>query len=343
MLLRTFLDMVRGKELTVAQRAQAKLLHEMHFSQVQIAKRLQISRCAVQRCIKRAQFVSEKRSGRPRVTSVRTDNSILLMCKRSPRASSAKIQAQLPREETVSTRTIRRRLFTNGLKARRPAKKPLLSMKNIRDRLYFCNKYKNWSPEDWENVMYSDESTFTQFYSFTRHVRRPPGKRHDPKYCTAAVKQCAKLMVWASFSGKAGRGGLWFMPPGETITAATYQSILEEKLLPFRDIQQVEYFLHDGAPCHMAKSVTKWLREHRIPVIGPWPGSSPDLNPIENLWVQMKKKVAASNPTSAADLKEAIRRVWVTETSLEACKILARSMPKRIASVLAAKGRSTKY
>jgi transposase len=335
--------MARGKELTIAIRAQVKLLHDMNFSQVQIANRLKISRCAVQRCISRSQLISRKRSGRPKVTSARTDNSILVMCKRSPRASSSKIQLQLPIEEKVSTRTIRRRLFCSGFKSRRPAKKPMLTRKNIRDRIYFCNKYKNWSPDDWENVMFSDESTFTQFYSFARHVRRPIGSRYDPKYCTSAVKQSAKLMVWAAFSGKGGRGGIWFMPDGRTINAGVYQTILQDKLLPFRAIHGVDYFLHDGAPCHMAKSITKWLHDHSVPVIGPWPGSSPDLNPIENLWVQMEKKVAACNPTSAAHLKEVVKRMWVTETTVEACKTLARSMPKRIASVLAAKGHSTKY
>jgi len=90
-------------------------------------------------------------------------------------------------------------------------------------------------------------------------------------------------MVWAAFSGKGGRGGIWFMLPGQTINAPVYQTILHDKLLPFLRIHDVDYFLHDGAPCHTAKSITKWLQEHSVLVIGPWPGSSPDLNPIENL------------------------------------------------------------
>lgn len=130
---------------------------------------------------------------------------------------------------------------------------------------------------------------------------------------------------------------------GETINAAMYLRILEDKLLVFRQIHDVKYFQHDGAPCHTARTVTMWLKEKNIPVIGPWPGSSPDLNPIENLWIQMKRKVAAANPTSASHLKEIIKRVWINETSVETCKHLARSMPRRIADVLAAKGFHTKY
>ena len=40
-------------------------------------------------------------------------------------------------------------------------------------------------------------------------------------------------------------------------------------------------FQHDGAPCHKAKVITKWLGEQNIDILGPWPGNSPDLNPIE--------------------------------------------------------------
>ena len=205
--------MVHGAELSIAKRAQIMLLHDMGHSNRKIAEQPQISYGGVYRSITRMndrfvpEYKSRKRSGRPKASSATTDNSIILMAKRSPRASSAKIQSQLPVECKVSTRTIRRRLFHSGLKSHRPAKKPLLSKKNIRDRKTFCHKYRNWFEDQWENVLFSDESTFTQFYSFSGHVRRPIGKRNAPKYCTSAVKQCAKFMVWGAFSGKAGRGG----------------------------------------------------------------------------------------------------------------------------------------
>ena len=149
------------------------------------------------------------------------------------------------------------------------------------------------------------------------------GKRNALKYCTSAVKQCAKLMVWGAFSGKAGCGWIWFMEQGTTINSTIYKSILEEKMLRFRQIQDVEYFQHDGAPCHMAKTVKKWLADQNVLMIGPWPGSSPDLNPIENLWIQMKRKVAAHNPSSLQHFKEIVKKVWVTETSLDDCKAYA--------------------
>lgn len=61
---------------------------------------------------------------------------------------------------SASARTVRRRLLEDGLVSRRAAKKPLLSRKNIRDRLIFCKRYRDWTAEDWGKVIFSDESSF---------------------------------------------------------------------------------------------------------------------------------------------------------------------------------------
>ena len=34
-----------------------------------------------------------------------------------------------------------------------------------------------------------------------------------------------------------------------------------------------------NAPCHTSKKVKKWFEENNVEVI-PWPGNSPDLNPM---------------------------------------------------------------
>ena len=63
--------------------------------------------------------------------------------------------------------------------SRRAAKKPLLSRKNIRDRLIFCKRYRDWTAEDWGKVIFSDESPFQLFgASGKKLVRRRQGERY---------------------------------------------------------------------------------------------------------------------------------------------------------------------
>jgi len=122
-----------------------------------------------------------------------------------------------------------------------------------------------------------------------------------------------------------------------------YLDLLKEKLDPHMNILNCTIFQHDGAPCHRTKTVTQWLEQQGIEVLGPWPGSSPDLNPIENLWTFMKEQVSLKKPTSEKELIAAIKEVWTTRITPQYCETLACSMPDRIKAVLRAKGRHTKY
>ena len=55
---------------------------------------------------------------------------------------------------------------------------------------------------------------------------------------------------------------------------------------------------------HATKLVSIWLQKEGVEAVGPWPGNSPDLNPIENCRNYMKDRVLKFNPTSADDLKQ---------------------------------------
>jgi transposase len=49
-----------------------------------------------------------------------------------------------------------------------------------------------------------------------------------------------------------------------------------------------------------------------------WPGNSPDLNPVENCWSYMKKKLKGnSDITSLPKLLEAIKMMWVKDMKLD--------------------------
>ncbi len=139
-------------------------------------------------------------------------------------------------------------------------------------------------------------------------------------------------MVWAAMSS-AGVGPLCFLR--SKVNTAVYQEVLEHFMLPAADQLNGDadfIFQQDLAPAHSAKAASTWFKDHCIPVLN-WPANSPDLNPIENLWGIVKRKMRYARPNNAEELKDAIRATWALITP-EQCHRLIDSMPRRIAAVI---------
>ena len=91
-----------------------------------------------------------------------------------------------------------------------------------------------------------------------------------------------------------------------------YRKVLETRLLPqLKDwIPEGDFvFMHDGAPCRKAKSITKFLAEKDGKTF-PWPGNSTDMNPIENLWGIVKKRLKKINITTKVQMIENLIQIW---------------------------------
>lgn len=68
--------------------------------------------------------------------------------------------------------------------------------------------------------------------------------------------------------------------------------------------------LQDNAPAHTAGTTSSYLRSVGVDVLKKWPGSSPDLNPIEHVWAWVKQRVYKLRPKTQAELEKCIYEVW---------------------------------
>ncbi len=136
------------------------------------------------------------------------------------------------------------------------------------------------------------------------------------------------VMIWAAMSS-AGVGPLCFLK--STVNAAIYQEILEHFMLPSADKLYGDpdfIFQQDLAPAHTAKGTKSWFNDHGVTVLD-WPANSPDLNPIENLWGIVKRKMRDTRPNNADDLKATVKETWASIPPQQ-CHKLITSMPRRI-------------
>ncbi len=194
----------------------------------------------------------------------------------------------------------------------------------------------------WSKVLFSDESKFCiSFGNQGPRVWRKSGEAQNPCCLKSSVKFPQSVMIWAAMSS-AGVGPLCFLK--STVNAAIYQEILDHFMLPSADKLYGDadfIFQQDLAPAHTAKGTKSWFNDHGVTVLD-WPANSPDLNPIDNLWGIVKRKMRDTRSNNADELKATVKETWASIPPQQ-CHKLITSMPRRIEAVIKAKGAPTKY
>jgi hypothetical protein len=170
--------------------------------------------------------------------------------------------------QNVSVRTIQNHLQKDlKIPCRSATMKPLITKKMRKKRVALAKKFKDWTPEQWGKVMFSDESKFRTLRVVQRKVRRPLGSyRYSSQYTLKTMKHPDNVMVWACFTGDVRRGGLYFLPKNCTMNGERYKEVLEHHLLPFT-IHGATHFLQDGAPCHTSKKMKEFLHAKEVEVM----------------------------------------------------------------------------
>jgi len=227
------------------------------------------------------------------------------------------------------------------LRVGKKKKKPALSTKNKRLRLEFAKQHENWTVEDWKRVIFSDETKINRFNSDGMNWC---WYRDTTNLETRTVSQTQKhgggsVMVWGCFSCQ----GVGFLCQIKGIMdSKLYLEILQDELMKsikyFKFSEENCIFMQDNDPKHKSKLVQEWLKKKKFRVLD-WPSQSPDLNPIENLWAIIKRKLNqySDPPKGVFELWERIEETW-NKITIEVCEKLIHSMPNRMKEVVRAKG-----
>jgi DDE superfamily endonuclease len=111
--------------------------------------------------------------------------------------------------------------------------------------------------------------------------------------------------------------------PARNITKSEYKDVLEMTLLPWGDLNfrakgcTKWIFQQDNDPTHRIAMATiqAWNKAHpgcEVSLLPAWPGNSPDLSPIENLWAWAQAKVDAAGCKSFEEFKNCVESTLET-------------------------------
>ena len=103
------------------------------------------------------------------------------------------------------------------------------------------------------------------------------------------------------------------------------------------------WYQEDNASPHTSKVAMAFRAKQKLRVL-PWPPQSPDLNPIENLWAELKRRLRKrkKKPSNLTELERQVKSEWKAVPK-EFIENLVDSMPERVQAVIAANGGPTKY
>ncbi len=126
-------------------------------------------------------------------------------------------------------------------------------------------------------------------------------------------------------------------------TQPSTRKFLEHFMLPSADklYGYADSFSAGLGTCPHCQGYKSWFSDHGVTVLD-WPANSPDLNPIENLWGIVKRKMRDTRPNNVDELKATVKETWASIPPQQ-CHKLITSMPRRIEAVIKAKGAPTKY
>jgi transposase len=334
------------KNVTCCEQAYIKGLRDGGMDVEKIAEKVNRSSSAIYKIIN-AKNTNEvtgplKPMGRPPKLSERDRRSLVRYTNTNRRATLGEISLNSPAK--VSNSTVRRALHDEGVNNRIARMKPHLLSRHIVNRRLFALEHFSWTMEDWKKVIWTDESTF-ELGQNSRQIR--VWRRVDEEYnnaCTGSTFKSGRVSVtvWGAIAlGKKSK--LVVLDKGRRTAADFVDQVYEGSLLAFLDEFIDPVLMEDGAPVHRSNAPKEWRNDHDLEKMV-WPAQSPDMNPLENLWKQMKDRVSRKHKASMCleTFTKAILESW-DEITIDEIDKLIMTMPTRISTLCQNKGKSTRW
>lgn len=189
---------------------------------------------------------------------------------------------------------------------RHSRRKPPLSEQNRKDRLEWAWEHLFWTDEEWFSILWSDETWVNPGRHTRAWITRKIGQEelYHTDCIEARYQRKNGWMFWGSISGKYGRHrGLFWEKDWETINEGSYSGIIiplvQEILQQYSDLS----FQQDNAKGHASKYAKSVLEANGItPMFRP--ANSPDLNPIETIWDEIKDYIQKHYPAVHRSYKQ---------------------------------------
>ncbi len=186
---------------------------------------------------------------------------------------------------------------------------------------------------DFSHHLFVDETTVKVMEIPLYHIRK---RSSEPEGVASTAKIRYKLNVWGGISC---RGPSDFVVFTENMDAEMYDQIIKKCIFPFsaRKYHYNCYLHQDNDAKHTSKLCSRTIKQLKIKWIKS-PPLSPDLNPIELVWSDMKRFIRKRFCSSVAELKQAVKDFRHEIMTPEYCAKYIFRMKKVIEIVIKKKG-----